>query len=104
MSRPSPPWDEPLELLLFLSALLTSLTGAISGERKAELPQVQRSVASVAVDAVAELSANVVQTVDGALMQSIPTLAVLASVPQPWFVKADAPLRDHSAISERRLE
>jgi len=104
MSGPSPPWDEVLELLLFLSALLTSLTGAISGESKVELPQVQQSVASAAVNAVAELSVNVIQAADSAWVHSIPTLAMLSSAWPSWAVKPDPLPRDHRAISERRLE
>jgi hypothetical protein len=46
-----------LELLLFLSALLTGFTGVISGERRADAPAVQQSVAQ-ALEIVAETEAR----------------------------------------------
>jgi len=47
-------WDLHLQLLIFLSALLTCFTGIISGERVAERVQVQRIASGAAADTLAE--------------------------------------------------
>lgn len=92
-----------MELLLFLSALLTGLTGVISGERKAEPAQVQRSAAELAVSVVADIS---VETVAPALHVSVLPFEPRATRAnaQPFEADYAAVPQDPRRVNERRLE
>ena len=90
-----------LELLLFLSALLTGLTGAISGERKAEPSQVARSAIEQAEIATVALA----EAVSPSLRIAAP--AVLADHVQPllrWSIQAAAIAPDVRLLSGKRQE
>ena len=90
-----------LELLLFLSALLTGLTGAISGERKAEPSQVARSAIEQAEIATVALAEAVSPSV------RIAAPAVLADHVQPllrWSIQAAAIAPDVRLLSGKRQE
>ena len=90
-----------LELLLFLSALLTGLTGAISGERTAEPSQVARSAIEQAEIATVALA----EAVSPSLRIAAP--AVLADHVQPllrWSIQIAAIAPDVRALSGKRQE
>jgi hypothetical protein len=83
MSFAFEPQDFRLQLLLFLSALLTGFTGMISGERTVERPTVERSAAA-AVETIAEIAAPAPRVAplrhgfDTALSAAIPLAPVQA--------------------------
>ena len=90
-----------LELLLFLSALLTGLTGAISGERKAEPSQVARSAIEQAEIATVTLAEAVSPSV------RITAQAVLAEQTKPllrWSIQIAAIAPDVRLLSGKRQE
>ena len=90
-----------LELLLFLSALLTGLTGAISGERKAEPSQVARSAIEQAEIATVALA----EAVSPSVRIAVP--AVLAEQIQPllrWSLQTAAIAPDVRLLSGKRQE
>ncbi|SNS63436.1 hypothetical protein SAMN06295912_1115 [Sphingomonas laterariae] len=88
-----------MQLLLFLSALLSGLTGVISGERVNAPSSLERASAEAAVVAE-ELAEAVTQAAVVLLARPRP----LAAASAPHFAVADAPLGDLRRVSERRLE
>ncbi|RJF91396.1 hypothetical protein [Sphingomonas cavernae] len=94
-----------MELLLFLSALLTGLTGVISGERKAEPAQMQRSAAEVAVNVVAEISADAVApTLHASIRPLSPPVSTRTQAPPHGLGSVAFPTPDPRRVNERRLE
>ena len=90
-----------LELLLFLSALLTGLTGAISGDRTAEPSQVARSAIEQAEIATVALA----EAVSPSLHIVLP--AVLAEQTEPllrWSIRIAAIVPDVRLLSGKRQE
>lgn len=91
-----------MNLLLFLSALLTGLTGAISGGQRADAPAVQQSIAR-AVEATTEYVAQqplAARPHTAAVQRSI--LSVLDTKPI-WALAVDAPATDIARICEKLL-
>lgn len=91
-----------MNLLLFLSALLTGLTGAISGGQRADAPAVQQSVAR-AVEVAAE---SVAQQPLAARQRTAavrrPALSVRDTKPL-WVLAADVPAADIARIFGKLL-
>jgi len=91
-----------LNLLLFLSALLTGFTGALSGERRTDAPAVQQSVAR-ALEVVAEAVAVVpvrAPHVTATLLN--PVLSERAARPY-WAVQHAISGLDRVQVDEKRL-
>jgi hypothetical protein len=86
-----------LELLLLLTALFASLTGAASGERAG----VARQVQGVAVVRSAQAAQAAVQPVSRAALAVQPVVRRARAV---WPRLAAAPVRDIRLVFERRLE
>lgn len=70
-----------LQLLLFLSALLTAFTGLVSGDRVVERAQVERTAVGSAVEAIVETAAPAVRAMPEILERTAnPAAAPLATV------------------------
>lgn len=81
-----------MEFLLLLSAFLSALTGAMSGERAPEM-QIHHASARTPVAAIDIQAPR--RTVGARVSQSVATLASaarLVSEPAAWFVAASVPL------------
>ena len=91
-----------MNLLLFLSALLTGLTGAISAGQRADAPAVQQSIAravEIATDKVVQQSSPTRQQATAAHR---PAFSALGAKPG-WALVADAPAIDVARIYEKLL-
>jgi hypothetical protein len=86
-----------MDLLLFLSAILTALTGAITGTRAAE-PQ-QMSASSI----VAPVAAAANQAVRAMPVAAFLPIANRPAAPKAFFVAAPAPAL-FPAFADRRRE
>lgn len=90
-----------LELLLFISALLAGLTGVVSGERRAELPQVERSAAQASLTGLAQIAAKAVSpALRVAPRNGYRTIDAFAA--PLWPAKIIVPQRNSRLIGERR--
>lgn len=87
-----------MELLLLLTALFASLTGAASGDRSAV-----RQVQGVAVVRAAGVAQAAVQPSRAALPQTAAP-AQVRPARTLWFKLAAAPVRSLRLVFERRLE
>lgn len=91
-----------MNLLLFLSALLTGFTGAISGGQRADAPAVQQSVAQaleIVAEAVTQLSTPAPQR-----MATVRSPIVSERVVQHyWALQIAMPILKIGRVNEKRL-
>lgn len=86
-----------MNLLLFLSALLTGLTGAISGHVRAGVPTVQQSAAQ-ALEVAVETAIQIPAVVRVAMHQ----IQSGCPLPTGWSVKSFQLSRDIGRVFEKR--
>ncbi len=100
----APVVTEPiLELLLFLSALLTGFTGVISGERRTDAPAVQQSVAQ-ALEIVAETVAQMPVPAARHVVATTRSPIMSERAARPcWALHAATPVLDARQVNEKRL-
>jgi hypothetical protein len=90
-----------LELLLFLSALLSGLTGVISGDRLSERAQLQRNGQTVVASIAQELA---VRAAPARAVRAERPNAPLLDMGQAWRPSVAAIPADIRRFSERRLQ
>lgn len=90
-----------MELLLFLSALLSGLTGVISGDRLSERAQLQRNGQTVVASIAQELAERVAPA--RAVRSERPCTPVL-DMGQGWRPSVAVIPADIRRVSERRLQ
>jgi hypothetical protein len=93
-----------LELLLLISALLTGITGVMSGGRQAEVPQVELSASVQAAEAAVQIAeASIMQAPAFAIILSLAVVLFLRPLAR-WRIKAPAMAHRDAPRCERRLE
>jgi predicted ABC-type sugar transport system permease subunit len=93
-----------LELLLLLSALLSGLTGVMSGGREADVPQMERSASLQSVEAVVHVAEAVVAQPAAFALVILFALILFLRPLSRWRIKAPLLARYPAPKNERRLE
>lgn len=93
-----------MELLLLLSALLTGLTGAMSGERRTEAAHVQQSAVAT-LEIIVEAAAEAVAPARHALV-AVPSrpIASLTAASPAWRPRSVDVVQDLRRVTAKRLE